>query len=110
MEKNNENTLDKNIIDEEWYSLDDKQSSLGKLLLKLDEIVTKQDLLSKKVDQLVKTQTEHKEYEKQVISALHELKVIKEREVNVLLRDHIPFPFNHPSPSARKFRVPFSKK
>jgi hypothetical protein len=44
--------------------------------------------------------------------SLEELTVLKEREINALLREHIPFPFvmKHNSPLANfPFRRPFSK-
>jgi hypothetical protein len=39
--------------------------------------------------------------ERNINKALDELTIIKEREINCMIREHIPFPFHHPSPIAR---------
>ena len=39
--------------------------------------------------------------ERNINKALDELTVIKEREINCMIREHIPFPFHQPSPISR---------
>ena len=107
-------------IVEDWYSMEDKHviGYLKKLVEQQDNIIEHLGIISNKIDVLetkVNSFTEEREKDtldtKRVTQALHELKIIKEREINVLLREHIPFPFQHPSPSFRSaFIPPFSSK
>lgn len=110
--------MENNKIEEDWYSMDDKHviGYLKKITEQHDILLDKVDKLANKVDGLesmVKTyiQDQDKVELKKINQALHELKIIKEREINIMLREHIPFPFQHPSPSFKvQFRPPFSKK
>ena len=112
-----------NIV-EDWYSMDDKHitsylkrlsDQQERILIQQDQIVSHLTLLTKKIEMIeskLNTCLEEKETDKvdtkKVAHALHELTIIKEREINVLLREHIPFPFQHPSPQFRRSFLPFS--
>ena len=120
------------LIEDDWYSTPDSQQ----ILLALKKISDNQDKhfsmisqMNDKIDDLSKQvhvlSEHHKELKnkekekmenkqklddkdfKKIKEMLQELNIIKEREINVLLREHIPFPFllKRQSPIAR---LPFS--
>ena len=122
-------------IDDEWYATPDSQQ----VLIALKKIIENQEKhgemicqMNQKINDLTQiiqhVQQEKKEYiekkeklekiekvdekdVKKIKEMLHELTVIKEREMNALLREHIPFPFlmKQQSPLSRiPFRRPFS--
>jgi hypothetical protein len=114
-------SIDKISIDEEWYTLDSI-----KQIRNIEHIMERQDELCKKMDKIelvltsILQRLEHTEKRNQkdtitVANALHELHTIKEREINLLLREHIPFPFKLPivqssTPNSILYRRPFSNK
>lgn len=99
-----------NIV-EDWYSMDDKHvmaylkrisNQQEQILEQQGQLVSHISLLTKKIEMVEsKLDKEDKVDTKKISHALHELTVIKEREMNALLREHIPFPFQHPSPPFR---------
>jgi hypothetical protein len=124
--------MDKSLVDEEWYALESKHIQLSEsLLARLEQydkhmlmMMENQDRLIKKMDQLESSlshilhrnetmdQRHHKE-NATIVSALHELKMIKEREINIMIRERIPFPFGMPTLHAstpKPMRKPFSKE
>ena len=101
--------MNNTIVDDEWYSVE-SSSLLKKILLKLDSIDQSVSNLSQritqveqKIDKLELYQIEKAKDTKQISNYLQELHIIKEREINALLREHIPFPF-----SLKKEVVPYS--
>jgi hypothetical protein len=95
-----------NNIVEDWYSIDndkDKSKSIDTESIKkyIDEKFLQlenkiEHKLEHKLDQLFKVLT-HKEIEnKKIQELLYELKNLKEREINVMIREKIPFPFGLP--------------
>jgi hypothetical protein len=130
--------MDKSLVDEEWYALESKHIQLSESLLsryehliqKIDHydkqmtlMIENQDRIINKLDHLESSishitqrnehmeQRHHKE-NASITSALHELKMIKEREINIMIRERIPFPFGMPTLHAstpKPVRKPFSK-
>ena len=132
--------MDKSVIDEDWYSFDTKLLRQMEVISeKQDIIITKmaqledkekheekQEEMLKKINnlehkvQIILTKLEtgvnkQAKDDNTISDLLQELKVIKEREINVLLREKIPFPFMFSKPMATTpnsfmIRRPFSKK
>ena len=129
--------MNKSLIDEDWYSIDtkilrqmeaitEKQDEIISACSTLENINKKQDEMTSKLNnlenkvQMIVTKLEARENKpskdyKAIADLLQELKVIKEREINVLLREKIPFPFmfSKPivtTPNSFMIRRPFSKK
>lgn len=130
--------MDKSTIDEEWYALESKQLHVIETILKRQEhliqlmterdqsihdVLRQQAEIGSKLERLesmfsslvhkndILEQRHHKETNA-VTSALHELKMIKEREINIMVRERIPFPFGMPTLHAstpKLIRRPFSK-
>jgi hypothetical protein len=126
--------MELNKIDEDWYSHDDtsllkkimeqQEKQIGLLLsinqsleqlsgrmstLEIDNHHSIEHISTRitKLDEKIKESDISK-----IKKSLEELSVLKEREINALLREHIPFPFSvkHNSPLANiPFRRPFSK-
>lgn len=112
--------MDKSLIDEDWYSFDTKLlRQMDVITEKQDEIVSKLNNLESKV-QIILTKLEARENKPSkdygmIADSLQELKVLKEREINLLIREKIPFPFmfSKPivtTPNSFMIRRPFSKK
>ena len=114
--------MNKTVVDEEWYTVDNDKL-LKQFLVKLDTIERSIQSVSQRVEELhqkieidkvvqrieqlhQKIDSETKD-NKTISNLLEELRVIKEREINALLREHIPFPFllknNVLSPMRRPF-------
>ena len=92
-------------MDGKWF--DDKSSVLDQLR-HLNETQLK---IIHRLDQLHSKITVVESLEYSIKKALEELTILKEREMNRMLREHIPFPFQHSSPVAKlPFRRPFSSK
>jgi hypothetical protein len=129
--------MDKSLLDEEWYALESKHNQLSEtlraryehVLHKMEQydkhmamMMENQDKIIQKLDHLessmvhilhridIMDQRHHKE-NASITSALHELKMIKEREINIMIRERIPFPFGMPSLAStpKPIRRPFSK-
>ena len=86
-------------VDEEWYSVE-SSTILKKIITKLDSIDQSISTLSdriknleQKMDILDVKKDEERMNVKLIASYLQELHILKEREINALLREHIPFPF-----------------
>lgn len=122
------------LIEDDWYATPDSQQILfalkkisdnqDKYFTMISQMNDKIDDLSKQVQVLSEYQKELKELKnnqklenkqrldekdvKKIKEMLQELNIIKEREINVLLREHIPFPFllKRQSPISRL--LPFS--
>jgi hypothetical protein len=91
--------MNNTVVDDEWYSVE-SGTMLKKILLKLDEInqsvtnvAQRISQLEQKMEKLELNNNEKVKDLKQISSYLQELHIIKEREINALLREHIPFPF-----------------
>lgn len=101
-------------VEEDWYAMEDKHviGYLKQIASQQEYLLTKVDQLAKKIDSIesslhaVEDKLKDNVDVKKVEHALRELTIIKEREINILLREHIPFPYQHPSPIFR--RKPFS--
>ena len=106
------------IIDD-WYTVDQKSKEFEKVNLNIIQfihlfqeesqrtekinksILDKMDEMNIKINEMNdKISHLEKEHEPKIIElkkislSLDELRIIKEREMNALLREHIPFPFN----------------
>ena len=86
-------------IDDEWYSVE-SSTILKKIITKLESIDQSISNLSdriktieQKLDILDIKKEEDRIHSKLISSYLQELHILKEREINALLREHIPFPF-----------------
>jgi hypothetical protein len=114
--------MEKVVVDDDWYSFD-SNTLLKQILSRLDLIERSINTLSHRVEQLHSTKDTKDAKDdlrskdiKQISISLQELHVIKEREINALLREHIPFPFlpkHDPLPSSpqnRLFRRNFNIK
>ena len=101
-----------NNIVEDWYTIDNenKSKSIDIELIKkyIDEKFLKlENKLEHKLDQLFKVLT-HKEIEnKKIKELLYELKNLKEREINLMIREKIPFPFGLPKSQASPLHQTF---
>lgn len=85
--------MEKVIVDDDWYSVESGKL-LKQILSRLDTIEHSITKLSLRVEQLSKDKDDLRSKDiKQISVSLQELHVIKEREINALLREHIPFPF-----------------
>ncbi len=131
--------MDKSLVDEEWYALESKQLQLSELLLaryehmlqkmeqydkqmvimmeNQDKIIHKMDQIETSISHIIhRNETMDQRHHKEnatITSALHELKTIKEREINIMIRERIPFPFGMPTLHAstpKPARRPFSKE
>jgi hypothetical protein len=113
-------------IDDTWYATDDsailryvkqiatiQEQTQTELKEIKDDVKQMKRLLEQALvlqksnqDEIAMLKQQHKELElKKINDSLHELRVLREREVNALLREHIPFRFVRNSPL---FRRPFS--
>ena len=114
-------TMEKPVIDEDWYSFEPKQLRLmesilerqDKLMSKLESMETNMTTLLQRMDHLETSDKRHAKESAEITSHLRELKVLKEREINMLIREKIPFPFmmNKPqvlTPLSFSFRRPFT--
>ena len=86
-------------IDEEWYSVE-SSTILKKIITKLDSMDQSISNLSdriktmeQKLDVLDTKTNEEQVQSKLIATYLQELHILKEREINLLIREHIPFPF-----------------
>lgn len=116
--------MNKAVVDEEWYTVENDKL-LKQFLVKLDTIERSIQTVSQRIEELhqkidmdklilrveqlnQKIDSETKDT-KTISNLLEELRVIKEREINALLREHIPFPFllknNVVSPMRRPFNA-----
>lgn len=102
-----------NNIVEDWYSIDndkDKSKSVDTESIKkyIDEKFSQlEHKIDIKFEQLFKVLT-HKEIEnKKIQELLYELKNLKEREINVMIREKIPFPFGLPKPQSSPLHQTF---
>ena len=95
--------MDKSIIDDEWYALESNKHLriVESMLERQDDIVRKMDKLEIVTNSILHRieQTEQRTHKENmaIIAALHELKTIREREINIMIRERIPFPFGMPT-------------
>jgi predicted nucleic acid-binding Zn-ribbon protein len=115
--------MNKIVVDEEWYTVDNDKL-VKQFLAKLDTIEKSIQSVSQRVEELhLKIDTDklvlrveqlHQKIDsevkdtKAINNLLEELRVIKEREINALLREHIPFPFLLKNNVLSPMRRPFS--
>ena len=113
--------MDSVTIDEAWY-VDDQKTVLTLLrtiqqqqetqhrnymetLQKCNDILEQHkdthNRILQRLEQLNSRLSKLEIMERNINKALDELTVIKEREINCMIREHIPFPFHQPSPIAR---------
>ena len=103
------------IIDDSWYDPLNEQKTIISLLQKIitqqEKETVKLNLIEQQLDYINTRLSQLENKERNISNALHELKVLKEREINILIREHIPFPFKNMSPISRlPFRKPFHQK
>jgi len=111
-------SIEKINVDEEWYTLDTvKDVRTLHFIERQEELVKKMDkleaLLSTILQRIDVNEKRNQKDSVAITNALHELHTIKEREINMLLREHIPFPFKIPlfqstTPTGLLHRKPFS--
>ena len=101
-------------IDEAWY-VDDQKTVLSllrsiqhqyethnaKFIETLEHQKDVQTRILQRLDQLHNRLSNLDMMERNIKKALDELAIIKEREINCMIREHIPFPFHQPSPVSR---------
>ena len=103
------------IIDESWYDPLNEQKTIISLLQKIithqEKETVKLNTIEQQLDHINTRLSQLENKERNIHNVLHELKVLKEREINLLIREHIPFPFKNMSPISHvPFRKPFHQK
>ena len=99
------------LIDYNWFDNTAVLELLRKIQIQQEVQLELQQKIVKNLDQLNTRMVSIETMEKNIQKALDELTILKEREMNRMLREHIPFPFQHPSPVSKlPFRRPFSSK
>ncbi len=113
--------MDSVTIDEAWYVDDQKtvlsllrsiqqqhdthQTAFMNTLHKYNGLLEQhnetQQRILQRMEQLNNRLSKLELMERNINKALDELTVIKEREINCMIREHIPFPFHQPSPISR---------
>jgi hypothetical protein len=101
--------MDKINVDEDWYTLDSMKQikNIEQIKERQDELHTRLDTIETKLDStlsllstfLHRFETMEQRHHKEnvaITNALHELHTIKEREINIMIRERIPFPFGLP--------------
>jgi len=112
-------SIEKITVDEEWYTLDSIKQirNIEVIMERQDELYNKMEKIEVQLSSILQrmdhTEKRNQKETNAITHALHELHTIKEREINMLLREHIPFPFNIPivhstTPSGTTMRRPFS--
>lgn len=101
--------MDKINVDEDWYTLDSLKQvkNIEHIKERQDELHTRLDSMETKLDSTIsllstilhRFETMEQRHHKEniaITNALHELHTIKEREINIMIRERIPFPFGLP--------------
>ena len=112
--------MDKISVDEDWYTLDSVKQvqHIEHIRKRQDEIWTKLEKMETMISSILQRMdfSEQKHHKETLLinNALHELHTIKEREINLMIRERIPFPFGIPklqtTPHGTVFRKHFSTK
>jgi len=117
------------LIEDDWYATPDSQQILfalkkicdnqDKYFTMISQMNDKIEDLTKQVHVLSEKELKYDKIDKQKLDdkdvkkikeMLQELNIIKEREINVLLREHIPFPFLLKKQSPISRLLPFTLK
>ena len=106
---------------EDWYSFEPKQLRVletilerqEKILSKFEDMEQQLTSILNRLDHLDSNEKRTHKDSSEIHNHLSELKVLKEREINALLREKIPFPFmlnkaQVLTPLSMSFRRPFS--
>jgi Zn-dependent M16 (insulinase) family peptidase len=101
--------MNKINVDEDWYTLDSVKQikNIEQIKERQDELHTRLDTIETKLNStttllstiLHRLETMEQRHNKEniaITNALHELHTIKEREINIMIRERIPFPFGLP--------------